>query len=250
MRVCDLACGRRRPRSIWRATAVVFAMLMAQGCTTLALDDGSAAVAARIDEIWRADNEVIRAQLGERDIAATSSQVDQAARRAFEVLGLSVLEANSGPTRVWAGETYSAGGWSWRPAIRSAEERRVREVFASSINPRLAQQHLAPADETILGVADLAANGRGGIRLRVSFRSEISEGTCRGPCARELPPAALRSAYFAYWKAFDEELARLKAQTRPAAAPRKPAAAAPSRKPKGPKADWVLPPSGWKPPPR
>lgn len=244
--------GRWAPQAA-RAAAISVLLL----CTACATTVGQKQTAVdRLNMVWRVDNNAIRAEFGERSVKATPDQTFRAAKAALLRLGLVIDEAAAQPPTVFGSRSYPAGTFSWSPAVRQAEEARVRETFVAALGPMGATLVLTPMAEEFTGTATVKAAPKTESRVAVDFRS--TAGACTTACLTEMPPTALRSAYYQFWTAFDEELieviaddeakaaaaaARAKKRPPPARAPRKPAA------PKPP-TEWTPPPRDWKPPPK
>lgn len=234
-----------------RASAIALLLLCAACGTT----SGQRQLAAqRLEAVWASENQATRAQFGERMVKATPDQAFRAARAALIRVGLEV-DDHASPPAVVGQKTYPAGSFSWSPAIRQLEEERMRTVFVEALGPVGGNLRLAPTAEDLVGTAKLKAAPKGQALLAVDFRTQpVGGGDCPQPCLLEMPPAALRAAYYEYWAAFDDELAEVKAEDEAKAAAsrkRSPPArkARPSKPPKAP-GDWTLPPKDWRPPPR
>jgi hypothetical protein len=240
-------------------SALVGALLLA-GCATTA-DIGVAS--QRLNQAWASDNQGTRATLGARTVRATPDQAYRAAKLALGRIGLDVDEAASRPPRVVASRLYKAGAWSWSDAVQKAEQTRMVQVFTDAIGLKAIGLVFKPGDEIIGADLTIGSASREGTLLRVNFGSRPPNGDCSDAgCITEMPPSALRAAYYEFWTAFDEELSAVEQEDALHAVPpkgRRPvgaratrvAASLPQPKPKS-KApnEWVLPPSGWTPPPR
>jgi len=235
-----------------RGLALTFLLVLA-GCATTP-DQRNTAV-QRLNGVWMVENQAIRTNAGARIIAATPSQVQRALRATLPTIGLEIDEQASNATTLVAKTEYAKGGFSWSPEIRAQEEARTRKVFIDAIGPQGGNLMLIPQNEVITATAKMTANAATSVRLVLDFQSSSPAGGCPAEtsCVDEMPPAALNAAFYQFWTAFEPALdeirradvkaaAASRAKRRPAPdAPRKPAAVrAPS--------DWVLPPSGWKPP--
>lgn len=237
------------------ARPAVLALLLL--CSACATTTGQKVLAVqRLDAVWARDNAAIRSQLGERTIKATPDQTYRAAKAALIAVGLTIDEGAATPPSVSGSKTYPAGALSWSPAVKQAEEARTRQVFIEALGPVGATLSLNPLPEQFTGSATVKAAAKGETLLVVDLRSTPLATACAAACLTEMPPTALRAAYFEYWTAFDEELAEVKAEDEARAAAvaraRKKPPPRPPRKPRAtrPPSDWTPPPRDWTPPPK
>jgi hypothetical protein len=244
--------GRWAPQAA-RAAAISILLL----CSACATTVGQRQTAIdRLNMVWSEENNTIRTEFGERTVSATSDQTYRAARAALARIGLVIDEAAAQPPTVFGSRSYPAGSFSWSPAVRAAEEARVRETFVAAIGPMGASLVLNPLAEELTGTATVRSAPKTATRLAVDFRS--TSGACVTGCLTEMPPTALRSAYYQFWTAFDEELIEVKADDEAKAAAaaarakKRPPPARAVRKPAAPKppTEWTPPPRDWKPPPK
>jgi hypothetical protein len=246
--------GRWAPQAA-RAAAISI-LLLCSACATTTAGQRQTAI-DRLNLVWGGENAAIRAEFGERSVNATPDQSYRAAKAALNRIGLEIDEDAAQPPTIFGRRSYAAGSFSWSPAVRQAEEARVRETFVAAVGPMGATLVLNPLAEELTGTATVKSASKSGTRVAVDFRS--ASGACVTACLTEMPPTALRSAFYQFWTAFDEEIIEVKAddEAKEAAAAaerakkRKPPARAP-RKPAAPKppTEWTPPPRDWKPPPK
>jgi hypothetical protein len=222
------------------------------GCATTPAQRGAAV--QRLNGVWVAENQATRAKVGARIIVATPGQIQRALTTALPAIGLDIDAQASSATTVVAASHYAKSGFSWGPAIRAQEEARMRKIFIDAIGPQGGNLTLVPQNEIITATSRIAASTATSARLTVDFRSSSPAGGCPAEtsCIDEIPPAALNAAYYQFWTAFEpalDEVLQTDAKAAASRAKRRPAPDAP-RKPasKRPPSDWVLPPSGWRPP--
>lgn len=231
--------------------SVAFTVVIA-ACSTTSEDRQIAT--QRLNYVWGAENQITRSELGNRAVDGTPAQVHRAARQTMIRIGLVVDEERSQPPHVVGGNVFANGGWSWSESVRLSEEPRMRRVFVEAIGPAGANLILAPTDEVMTASAVVGSTSANATEISLDFATASPGLDCRVlACAAQIPPTALRSAYYAFWQAFDEELADIVEEDRAEAAARRqrsqrarPRPARPARPP----SDWVPPPSGWTPPPR
>jgi hypothetical protein len=248
-------------RNIERGVVVASILLLLAACATTpprpvappaprgtTLDERMMAT-QRVNEIWATDNTATRASLSVRTVKASPSQVSRAARAAMEQLGLDVDAKGLKGRTLTATKVFKNGGWSWSPAVRQAEEPRLKQALHEVLGTRGDELLLGTlGDEVLTGTATVATGGKGVVKITVDFSSKVPGADCtRTACIDEMPPAALRAAYYEFWTAFDQALANIR---RTDAEAHKKRSQAPTKQKAKPPSDWVLPPSGWKPPPK
>jgi hypothetical protein len=204
----------------------------------------------RIDQLWRADNQATRATSQARTVSATPNQVRRAVRATIPRVGLELEGAAPAGSEARGHHLFKGAARSWSPSVQKAEEARVRQVFVEVIGPAASGLQIRPGDEVLTVTVVWVPATRGATRVNVDFKSDEPGADCSQPgsCIKEMPPAALRAAYYEFWTAFDRELAEIGAEDAAAAREhRRPAAA---RRPASkPPSAWTPPPSGWRPPP-
>lgn len=237
-------------RTTYSILAVILAVSIAlSGCATTSPRVGEAM--QELDALWSAENVATQRREGQQVVAGTPDQAERATRQALIKLGMTVAPRSQAPT-VTGSRLYPKPGYSWTPAIRALEEPRARRILSQSIGPLATIVTSRTSDEILTARVSFAPGGSGRTSVLADFRGDIPNEDCSKGCVRAMPPAAYRQAQAAFWSTFQGEFAsvvaadRAKLQTGAASRTRKEEARKPVRKGSG----WVLPSSGWKPPPK
>lgn len=232
----------------------VAATVLAAACSTTTTPADRQIATQRLNYVWGAENQLTRGELKNRTVDGTPAQVHRAARQTMIRIGLVIDETQSQPPNVVGGNVFANGGWSWNEAVQLSEEPRMRSVFVQAIGPAGANLTLTPTDEVMTASVVVGSTSANATEVSVDFATASPGVDCRvTACTAQIPPMALRSAYYAFWQAFDEELGDVVEEDRAEAAAHRqrsqrarPRPARPTRPP----SDWTPPPSGWTPPPR
>ena len=238
-------------RNFAQRFAFVCALQLLAGCATIsdATYDVRLKATQSLDQDWAIYNDATRRTQGTRIVHATPLQVWRASRSAMVRIGLKIDDTASSVPNVVATKFISGGTWPWSQAVREAEQSRVRQALRNVLGKNGVGLLATPGDQTLTGKVIASADLHGGSNAIVDFKSIRSNHCKDQSCPTEIPPSALRAAYFEFWTAFDDELATQVAEE----GKRRPTALLPNaRHRRAPKAtsDWVLPPSGWTPPPK
>lgn len=250
----NIQSGARAANRLALMLSVAATVLVAACSTTTTPADRQIAT-QRLNYVWGAENQLTRGELKTRTVDGTPAQVHRAARQTMIRIGLVIDEARSQPPNVVGGNVFANGGWSWNESVRLSEEVRMRNVFVQAIGPTGANLTIVPGDEVMTASVVVGSSSANATEVSVDFATASPGVDCTvTQCTAQIPPMALRSAYYAFWQAFDEELGDVVEEDRAEAAARRQrsqrARPRPAPRPARPPSDWTPPPSGWTPPPR
>jgi hypothetical protein len=220
-----------------RSSPIGAAMLL------LALADCAAQQAAaqrgieRVHGMWLTDNERVYATQGSRTVALDRNRALAAVERALKRIGLEQTLADASTAVIVADRALTSADISG--AIREAELPRVQRIMSEEMGPVGSYVPMG-FGEGVLLVATATVKGatKGStvaIRMCNGLRSQTGEYQV-GSCV--IPTAQLRAGLNEFWRAFDDETSRLKAE-RPATA------GSAGRAERPPRAASVRPPSQW-----